>query len=140
MQTTHPQALRWIAPGLLMWNLIGVVMFVSQWRMDAQDIAQMPSTQQFLWTHMTARVWIAYATAVIAGTLGAVALWRRHKVAVPLFAVSLLALIVQFTNPVLLETAAREGYGMMAFPLFLIGIGALQVLLAYRWRGKGWLA
>lgn len=140
MQTPHPPALRWIALGLLIWNLIGVAMFVSQWRMDAQDIAQMPSTQQFLWTHMSARVWIAYATAVIAGTLGAAALWRRHKVAVPLFAVSLLALVIQFTNPVLLKTAAREGYGLMAFPLFLIGVGGAQLLLAYRWRSKGWLA
>lgn len=140
MQTPPAPAVRWIALGLLIWNLIGVAMFVSQWSMDAQDIAQMPSTQQFLWTHMTPRVWIAYATAVTAGTLGAAALWRRHKVAVPLFAVSLLALVIQFTNPVLLETAAREGYGLMAFPVFLIGVGALQVLLALRWRGKGWLA
>lgn len=140
METNPPRSLRWIAIVLLVWNLIGVVMFVSQWRMDAHDIAALPSTQQFLWTHMTARVWIAYATAVTTGTLGALSLWRQRKAAVPLFALSLIALIVQFTNPVLLETAAREGYGLMAFPVFLIVVGAVQVWLARRLQGKGWLA
>lgn len=140
METNPPRALRWIALALLIWNLIGVVMFVSQWRMDVHEIAKMPSTQQFLWTHMTARVWIAYATAVTAGTLGALTLWLRRKAAFPLFGLSLAALIVQFSNPVLLETAGREGYGLMAFPVFLIMVGAVQLWLAHRCRGKGWLA
>ncbi len=139
MDIIPPKSLRWVAITLLLWNLIGVGFFVSQWRMDAHEIAKLPATQQFLWTHMTARVWIAYATAVFAGTFGAITLLLRRGAAFPLFALSLLALIVQFSNPVLLETAGREGYGIMAFPLFLITVGAVQLWLAHRWRRKGWL-
>ena len=140
MENETPKSLRLIALGLLAWNLIGVVAFISQWRMDAHAIAELPHTQQFLWAHMTARVWIAYATAVTAGTLTALMLVSRRKAAYPLAAFSLIAVIVQFTNPALLQVAADEGFGIMAFPLVIVAVCAVQLWLAMRWRAKGWLA
>ncbi len=140
MNTPAPKSLRWISIILLLWNLIGIGFFLSQYMMGPEDIAKMPATQQFLWTHMTARVWSAYAVAVGAGTIGAVGLLMRKGWALWLSALALIAVIIQFTNPTLLDVAGREGYGIMAFPLFIIAIAALQTWLAWRWRKAGWLS
>lgn len=125
---------RWIATLLLVWNLIGIGFFLTQYLMTPEDIAKLPSTEQFLWTHMTARVWIAYAVAVAAGTLGALGLVLRKGWALWLSALGLIAVIVQFTNPVLLKVASEQGVGIMAFPMFIIAVVAVQTWLAWRWR------
>jgi len=135
-----PGWLRWAALALLAWNIIGIGFFLSQYAMTPGEIAKLPETQRYLWSHMTLRVWIAYALAVCAGTGGAAALLLRRRSAVLLSAVSLIALVVQFTNPTLLEVAAREGPGIMAFPIFLIAVGAVQLSLAWSARTKGWLS
>lgn len=124
---------------LLIWNLIGVGFFFSQYMMSPADIAQLPALQQYLWTHMTPYVWMAYAVAVAAGTLGAIALVMRSGAALWLFLISLIALIVQFSNPVLLDTASKNGWDLMAFPAFIIFVATVQLVLAWRWKGAGWL-
>lgn len=126
---------RWVGMILLIWNLIGVGFFISQFTMASADIARMPSTQHFLWTHMSAWVWIAYAVAVAAGTLGALGLVLRKGWAFWPSALGLIAVIIQFTNPALLQVASEQGMGIMAFPLFIIAIAAAQTWLAWRWRG-----
>ena len=134
MNTTAPKPLRWISIILLVWNLIGIGFFLSQYAMTAEDIAKLPSTQQFLWTHMSARVWTAYAVAVAAGTLGALGLVLRKGWALWLSALGLIAVIVQFTNPVLLKIASEQGMGIMTFPIVIVSIAGVQTWLAWRWR------
>ncbi len=139
-QMTAPRWIMGVSILLLLWNLIGVGFFFSQYAMTPDDIAKLPSTQQFLWTHMTTRVWIAYAVAVAAGTLGALSLMLRKGLALALSGLSLVAVIIQFTNPALLQVAKTEGFGIMGFPLCIIAIAAVQTALAWRWRAAGWLA
>jgi hypothetical protein len=139
MPSTAPGWFRVAAIILLIWNLIGVCFFISQWMMTGDDIAKLPLTQQFLWTHMTARVWVAYAAAVGAGALASIGLLLRKRCALPLFVVTLVALFVQFTNPTLLHVAATQGYGIMGFPIFLIVVGFGQLWLARLSRVRGWL-
>jgi hypothetical protein len=122
---------------LLIWNLIGVAFFISQYTMSPADIAKLPPLQQYLWTHMTVRVWVSYAVAVCAGTLGAIGLMMRKRLSVWLFLISLIAVLVQFSNPVLLATAAKNGWGLMAFPAFIILVALVQYVLAWRWRNAG---
>ncbi len=125
---------------LLVWNLIGLGFFFSQYTMSPTDIAKLPALQQYLWTHMSVRVWSSYAIAVFAGTLGAIALMMRKSWAVGLFLISLVAVLVQFSNPVLLAAATTNGWGLMAFPAFIIFIAAVQFGLAWRWKRDGWLS
>ncbi len=124
---------------LLIWNLIGLGFFFSQYMMSPADIAKLPALQQYLWTHMAVRVWVAYAVAVAAGTIGALALVMRKRWAVWPFVISLVAVVVQFSNPVMLDAAAKNGWGLMAFPAFIIVVAALQLWLSMRWKGKGLL-
>ena len=81
---------------LLLWNLVGVFAFFSQCNMSAEAIAALPPAQQYLWNAMPAWLWAAYSIAVGAGTLGAVMLLMRKAFAVPLFALGLAGVVVQY--------------------------------------------
>jgi len=134
---------RWILIAsivLLLWNLSGVAAFFSQWTMTAKDIAALPDIQQDMWNHATARGWTAYAVAVSAGTLGAIGLLLGRRWATPLFAISLIAVIVQFTAPNLIDIATTKDASIMAFPLFIFAMAVTQAALAWRWAKSGLLA
>lgn len=140
MENTRP---RWILIAsivLLLWNLSGVAAFFSQWTMTAKDIAALPDVQQDMWNHATARGWTAYAVAVGSGTLGAIGLVLGKRWAAPLFVVSLIAVIVQFTAPNLVEIATTRDASIMVFPLFIFAMAVAQATLAWRWTKSGLLA
>jgi len=46
---TTPRWLTWVSILFLLWNLMGVGAFVSQWTMTAADIAALPQNQRDLW-------------------------------------------------------------------------------------------
>ena len=140
MENSRPRWLLAASSLLLLWNLAGVVAFLSQWTMTARDIAALPEIQQDMWNHATAKSWIAYALAVSTGTLGAVGLLAAKRWALPLFAISLIAVIVQFTAPYLLEIATTKDASIMAFPLFIFAMAIAQTALAWRWTKAGLLA
>jgi hypothetical protein len=123
---------------LLIWNLIGVFAFISQMYQSPNAIAALPKAQRDLWLAMPMWDWIAYAIAVCAGTGGALALLMRKGWAVPLFALSIVGIIVQFSYPFLIAGAFKD-LTMAAFPIFILAVAVTQWLLARSWRAKGWL-
>jgi hypothetical protein len=139
MQSTAPRWLLWVSILLLVWNVIGIVAFVSQFGMNARDIALTDDIQRDLWSHMQPYVWVAYAVAVTGGTLGAVGLLLKRRWAIWAYAVSLIAMIVQFSNPYLLHVASTRQMSIMTFPVILIAIAAVQVMLARHALKTGWL-
>ncbi len=139
MQSTAPRWLLWVSILLLVWNVIGVIAFVSQFGINARDIAVSDDIQRDLWSHMQPYVWVAYAVAVAGGTLGAVGLLLKRRWAIWAYAVSLIAMIVQFTNPYLLHVASTRQASIMTFPMILIVIAAVQVMLVRHGRRAGWL-
>jgi hypothetical protein len=139
MQNTAPRWLLWVSILLLVWNAIGIVAFISQFGMNARDIALTDDIQRDLWSHMQSYVWVAYGIAVAGGTTGATGLLMKRRWAVWPYAVSLIAMIVQFTNPYLLHVASTRQMSIMTFPMILIAIAAAQVMLARRSLRAGWL-
>lgn len=139
MENTAPRWLPAAGIMLLLWNLAGVAAFYSQWTMTAEDIAALPQIQQDMWNNATPRSWIAYAVGTSTGTLGAVALLLRRKWAFVLFALSLVAVIVQFTAPYLIEIATKRDASIMVFPLFIVVMALVETFLARRWAKAGWL-
>jgi hypothetical protein len=134
---------RWLAAAsvaLLLWNLMGVGAFVSQWIMAADQLTTLPPEQREMWVSMPGWAWAAYALAVFAGTGGAIGLLMRKSWAMPLFAVSLIAVLVQFTYPfIIADGIATLGASALIFPIFIIFVGAVQLWLSARWRAAGWL-
>jgi hypothetical protein len=136
--TERPRWIFWASIALLLWNLMGLGAFVYQSDMSAETIAALPAAQRDLWNAMPMWDWIAYAVAVNAGSIGAIGLLARKGWAVPLFALSIIAVIVQFSYPFLIARAITD-MAMAAFPIFILVMAVVQWGLARNWRAKGWL-
>jgi len=133
---------RWL-PGFgvlfLLWNLMGIAAFVSQWTMSAADIATLPQSQRDLWVSMPGWAWAAYAVAVGVGTRVRIGLNLRRVWAPLAFAISLIAVLIQFSYPFLIAQGAQSDMRMLAFPMFIVVLGVLQWQLSRHWQRRGWL-
>jgi hypothetical protein len=109
--------------------------------MTPEQIAALPAGQQQLWNAMPAWMWIVYGVAVVSGALGAVMLLLNKRVAMPLFALSLLAIVVQFAQA-FLPGGAVEVLGAGAalpMPAVITLVGVLQVWVARKAIARGWI-
>jgi uncharacterized membrane protein YkvI len=133
-----PRWLTWVGIVFLLWNLMGIVAFVSQWSMSVSDIAALPQVQRDLWGSMPG--WAAYAIAVVVAVVGSIGLLMRKWWSPLAYAVSLIALLIQFSYPFLIAKGAQTDIGMLAFPIFIVVMGVAQWQLSRHWQRKGWLA
>lgn len=80
----------------LLWNLIGLLFFYSGVTATPELLAEQFNAEQVALIQATP-VWaeLANGVAVIAGVLGSILLLLRNRLAVPLYVVSIAALIVQ---------------------------------------------
>jgi hypothetical protein len=125
---------------LLVWNLIGIGAFAAQWNVAHNALDTLPPEQAAMWREMPGWAWAAYGIAVAAGALAAIGLVLKKAWAVPLFALSLSAVLTQFFNAFVLQDGiATVGPNAVFFPLFIIAVGIMQWVLSRRWRASGWL-
>ena len=123
-----PRSFIIIAVAFLLWNLMGVMSFVMQYLMDLKELARTDPGGAKIFADMPAWLWLVYAVAVLAGAIGALCLLLRRKIAVPLFALSLFAVIVQF-GYVFIGTDIIAIKGMVvatAFPILIFVIAVVQ--------------
>lgn len=140
MENTAPRWLLWAGIAALLWNLMGVWSFVTNWQMSTVGYAGLPDVQRELWTSMPTWTWIAFAIAVGCGTLGALALLARKAIAAPLFLLSFVAILIQFSFPIFMTDAfSKMGMELVTFPIILAVVGALEWFLARRWAARNWL-
>ena len=124
----------------LVWNLLGVVSYVMQVTMTPEQLAQMQDAERLLYTDVPAWATGAYAIAVFGGTLGAIALLLRKAWAVPVFIVSLLAIVVQMGHAMFMTDALSVlGPTAAIMPLVIVLIAVGLLLYARRARASGWL-
>lgn len=138
---THaaPKWLLWVGILFLLWNLMGIGAFASQWTMSDADVAALPQVQRDLWASMPGWAWAAYAIGVGVGTLGAIGLLLRKWWAPLAFALSLIAVLVQFSHPFLFLQQSKGDMAMLAFPIFIVVMAIIQWQLSRAWQRKGWL-
>lgn len=144
MNTTNVVPRRWtywvIALVALVWNLIGLAMFVVQVRLTPEMVAAMPAAQQQVHAATPAWVNIAFGVAVVFGVLGSLALLLRKRLAPALYMVSLLAIVVQLVGTYAV-TPAWQAYGPagLAMPAMLVVIALYLYWYARKAAGNGWL-
>jgi hypothetical protein len=130
-----------IAILLLLWNIAGVAAWAFQSSASPEQLAAGdPATAQ-IWRMMPAWAWGTYALAVWTGLGGAIALLLRRKVAIALFAASLIGVIMQFGwsflgSPLL----TLKGWTSALFPALIIAITLAALLHSRRLAAKGALA
>jgi len=139
--STRPGWFRIAGILFLLWNLFGCYMFWTQYSMTPEQIAALPAGQQQLWNAMPAWMWAVYGIAVVSGALGAVMSLLNKRAAMPLFVVSLLAIIVQFAQAFLPGGAVQVLGAAAALPMpaFIALVGVLQVWLSRKAIARGWL-
>lgn len=123
---------------LLLWNLMGIFAFVMQYSMDLDVLAQTDPLTARVFATMPGWLWVVYAIAVGAGTIGAILLLARKALAVALFLLSLLCVLVQFGYTFLgTDLIAIKGFLVAtAFPAFIILMAVVQLLYARHLIGK----
>lgn len=132
----------WILAGLLLvWNIMGCVSWLMDVFMTEEMMAQLPAEQQALYTERPEWIVPVYALAVFAALAGSVLLLMRNKLAIPLYAVSLVAVVIQF-GYVLFVMDAIGTLGFVqaaAFPIFIFVAGVFELWFSFMAKGKSWL-
>ncbi len=138
--TTAPKWFTVVAILAVIWNILGILSFVLQISMTPEDIAALPAEQQLMYEAMPIWVTAMYGLAVITGALGSLGLLLKRKLAVPLLAISLIAVIAQMGySLMLLEEMAGLGPSGLIMPLLVTAIAAYLWILSRNASGKGWL-
>ena len=137
-----PTGLFWIISSMaLVWNLMGVFNYLTQAFMTNEVLASLPEDQQLLYEDVPAWVTAAFATAVFSGTLGAILLLLKKKVASNFFILSFVGIIIQMTYGLLISENTN-GYGPMGLimPLMIIAIGGYLIWYSKKAAEHRWLS
>lgn len=132
----------WIVSALaLVWMLFGVLAWLADVTMDESALAQMTEAQRQLYTSRPQWLFVVYAIAIFSGLVGAIGLLMRKLWVIPAFAVSLVAIIVQFGYTFLvMDTLEVLGAAAaLPFPIVIFAIGVLLLWFAMRSKKVGWI-
>jgi len=140
-QRTPPLWFRVVGLLLLLWGAAGCYACYQQFRLGAAAMG--PPTAYDLRLYASLPVWYnaVYAVAVGTGFLAALALLARSVLARPLFAISLVAILVQFgwlfarTDIVAVKGAAK----VLPFPILIALVAAYGIWLTGLARRRGWI-
>ena len=140
--TNKPNVGFWIIGVIaLIWNLMGVMVYIAQAFMTNEMLAALPENEQALYADVPAWVTAAFAIAVFGGVLGCVLLLIRKKMASVVFMISFAAIIAQMIyNFFLSNTMEVYGPGGMVMPIMVIIFGAFLIWYSKGTTRKGWLS
>ncbi|WP_373491734.1 hypothetical protein [Parasphingorhabdus sp.] len=124
----------------LLWNGVGVSMYLQQVLMSAGQFAALPENQQIMLSRLPTWATAAFAIAVFAGFVASICWLLQKRVTVRLYIVSLLGVIVQFSSYFIVEGyqqyMSEQGWILPAL-ILLFAIGLL--LISWRAEQKGLL-
>ncbi len=124
----------------LVWNLIGVMTYLMSVTMSPETLAETTEAERALHTGIPAWATSAYAIAVFGGVLGCLALLLRRSWAIPLFAISLVGVIVQMGYGLgMTDVLAVRGGGALVMPVVIFAIAAYLLWFSIISKKQGWL-
>ena len=130
-----------LAAILLLWNIMGVLSFVTHLLITDEAIALLQPAEQALYGEYPSWIHIVFCIAVSGGFIGALLLVFKRKFAKLLFNISFLAILIQMTHNIFM-TSSIEVYGpvqALLMPIMVIVFGAICIWLAHLGIKKGWL-
>ena len=137
-----PTKLFWLISTLaLIWNLIGVFNYLTQAFMTDEILASLPQDQQLMYQEVPAWVTAAFAVAVFSGTIGAVLMLLKKKIATTFFILSFIGIISQMSYGLLINENT-DSYGPMGLlmPLMIISIGGYLIWYSKKAAEYTWLS
>ena len=137
-----PSSLFYIISSMaLVWNLMGVFNFLGQALMSDEVLASLPKDQQLIYQDVPVWVTAAFAIAVFSGTLGAVFLLLKKKIASTFFILSFIGIVTQMSYGLLLDEKT-DNYGPLGLlmPLMIIAVGAYLIWYSKKASENRWLS
>ena len=131
-----------VAVLLALWGVLGCIAFYLHVKMGPAMDPAATDWDRAYYAALPGWFTPVYAAAVGGGLLGSIALLFRSKLALPLFVISLIAVIVQF-GYVFLGTdmlAHKSAAATVPFPLFIAAVAVFQIWLARFARRLGWIS
>lgn len=129
-----------VGVGLLLWNIIGDVAYLTQVTADLDALARTDPVTARAFASMPSWAWGVYATGVWSGTLASILLLMRRKWALWAFVLSLAAVVVQFGRTFLAtDLIAEKGVSSAIFPMVIFAIGLFCIWWTRACDGRGWL-
>jgi hypothetical protein len=131
----------WVVMSLcLLWNLLGLMAFFNHIFISPETIAALPDAEQELYKNTPHWVNIAFAFAVIGGTLGCILGLLKKSLSQRLFVLSLVGVLIQMYHSFFIANAmAVYGPGSAVMPSLVIIIGIFLVWLSRSATSKQWL-
>ena len=127
---------------LSLWAIAGVAAFAAHVLAGETMAAEQGAWDLAYFRALPAWFAWVYGTATLASLGGAIALWMRSRHAVLLYAVSLVAVLIQF-GYVFLGTGLVAHKGAAAtvpFPALIVLMGLIQIAVARMALRRGWIA
>lgn len=140
---TKPNVWFWVISIVaLLWNVMGVLAYLGDAYMKDEMRAVYTEIQRNLLNDLPAWITGAFAIAVFVGVLGCVALLFRKKIALPLFVISLLAVLAR-TFHFFFMTNGTEIFSVgegTVMPIVTVVISAFLIMFAKMSIDKNWLS
>ena len=131
-----------VAVLLTIWDAIGCYFCYRQFKLGADAMPDATAYDRALFATLPGWYNYCYAVAVGGATLGGIALLMRSASAVPIFFVSLIAIIVQFGYLfATTDVIVHKGFlTVVPFPLFIVAVAVFALWFAKNARRKEWIA
>ncbi len=124
----------------LAWTIMGVASYLMDVTTTPEAMAKLSEDQQELYSRRPDWIIAIYAIAVFGAFAGAIGLLLNRKWSMPLFAVSLAAVLIQFVYVLVpLGAIALLGWTAAIFPAVIVILGAAMLQLSRTAATKGWL-
>ena len=136
-----PGSFRIIAILAIVWMLAGCASYYMHVTMTPADIAALPQGQQTFMNNSPSWVYALFGIASWGGLAGAVLLFMKRRLAVPLLLVSLVAAVLQVLANYFVQDAWNllGGPVSLFMPVLIIGLGLFFWDYARTSAAKGWL-
>ena len=137
--TTPPKSYWIISIAALAWNVIGMVLYVSVVTMAPEALNALTPEERDLYTSIPAWATGANGLAVTAGVLGCILLLLRNSWAVPMFLVSLAAVLVQMYHAFVMSNMMEVmGPASAIGPAIVIAISVALIWYSRSAKEAGW--
>ena len=138
---SKPTTTFWIIGGAaLVWNLIGLVAYISSVTISPEAMAKMTLEQQAFYSGTPTWATAAFAVAVNAGVLGSLFLLLRKAWAVPMFVLSLVAIVAQNIDAFVLRDAyGLSGINGVILPALIFVVAVALLIYSRGVKEQRWL-
>lgn len=137
MLIARPLGWFWLlAIGLLAWNVIGLVALLFDPVIGLGDVSKLDPAQQALYAARPAIAFYGFVLATVGGTVGAIALLLRRRIALWLFLASAIGLILQ--NAWLFADPKNLTAEVLGFQALVAGSIALALWLTLEAKKRRW--